>query len=124
MLMKPLFSISLPIGMKMEALGSNLRPRCDSNAASQVFTDLLADREAHPVAMGVGLLAFRVADATKRIEDVVDLLLCHADALIIHGHQTEATYRLDFLWKLQATGERPGPEQTFQSTDNLQTFQR
>ena len=25
-------------------------------------------------------------------------------ALIIHGHQTEATYRLDFLWKLQATG--------------------
>ena len=25
-------------------------------------------------------------------------------ALVIHGHQTEATYRLDFLWKLQATG--------------------
>ena len=22
-------------------------------------------------------------------------------ALVIHGHQTEATYRLDFLWKLQ-----------------------
>ena len=26
-------------------------------------------------------------------------------ALVIHGHQTEATYRLDFLWKLQATGK-------------------
>ncbi|CAH1395764.1 unnamed protein product [Nezara viridula] len=25
-------------------------------------------------------------------------------ALIIHGRQTEATNRLDFLWKLQATG--------------------
>jgi hypothetical protein len=25
-------------------------------------------------------------------------------ALVIHGHQTESTYRLDFLWKLQATG--------------------
>ena len=29
-------------------------------------------------------------------------------ALIIHGHQTEATYRLDFLWKLQATGQSQG----------------
>ena len=27
-------------------------------------------------------------------------------ALIIHGHQTESTYRLDFLWKLQATEEK------------------
>ena len=27
-------------------------------------------------------------------------------ALMIHGHQTEATYRLDFLWKLQATEEK------------------
>jgi hypothetical protein len=26
-------------------------------------------------------------------------------ALIIHSQQTEATYRLDFLWKLQATGK-------------------
>lgn len=25
-------------------------------------------------------------------------------ALIIHSQQTEATYRLDFVWKLQATG--------------------
>lgn len=26
-------------------------------------------------------------------------------SLIFHGHQTEATYRLDFIWKLQATGK-------------------
>ena len=25
---------------------------------------------------------------------------------MIHGHQTESTYRLDFLWKLQATDEK------------------
>lgn len=25
--------------------------------------------------------------------------------LIFHAHQTEATYRLDFIWKLQATGK-------------------
>lgn len=29
-----------------------------------------------------------------------------AVALILHGQQTEATYRLDFVWKLQATGKR------------------
>lgn len=26
-------------------------------------------------------------------------------ALVIHAQQTEATYRLDFVWKLQATGK-------------------
>lgn len=26
-------------------------------------------------------------------------------ALVIHSLQTEATYRLDFVWKLQATGK-------------------
>lgn len=25
-------------------------------------------------------------------------------ALILHSQQTESTYRLDFIWKLQATG--------------------
>ena len=54
---------------------------------------------------------------------VIAIVISFTIALIIHGHQTEATYRLDFLWKLQATGEWPGPEQTFQSTDNLQSFQ-
>lgn len=30
-------------------------------------------------------------------------------ALSIHSQQTEATYRLDFVWKLQATGEGLDP---------------
>lgn len=30
-----------------------------------------------------------------------------AVALILHGRQTEATFRLDFVWKLQATGKKP-----------------
>lgn len=33
------------------------------------------------------------------------LLTGFAIALILHGQQTEATYRLDFVWKLQATGK-------------------
>lgn len=39
-------------------------------------------------------------------EETYDLvaLLGFLFALIIHGRQTEATNRLDFLWKLQATG--------------------
>lgn len=35
---------------------------------------------------------------------MIFILLAFIVALIIHGHQTESTYRLDFLWKLQATG--------------------
>ncbi|XP_018566319.1 adenylate cyclase type 6 isoform X1 [Anoplophora glabripennis] len=31
-------------------------------------------------------------------------------ALIVHGQQTEATYRLDFVWKLQATEEKEDME--------------
>lgn len=31
-------------------------------------------------------------------------ILVFVCALIFHSHQTEATYRLDFIWKLQATG--------------------
>ena len=34
----------------------------------------------------------------------VVLLIGFVLALVIHSRQTEATYRLDFLWKLQATG--------------------
>jgi adenylate cyclase 5 len=34
----------------------------------------------------------------------VVVLLSFVVALVIHSQQTEATYRLDFLWKLQATG--------------------
>ena len=35
----------------------------------------------------------------------VVVLLGFLLALVIHSRQTEATYRLDFLWKLQATGK-------------------
>lgn len=35
----------------------------------------------------------------------VIVLLSFVVALIIHSQHTEATYRLDFLWKLQATGK-------------------
>ena len=55
---------------------------------------------------------------------VIAIVISFTIALIIHGHQTEATYRLDFLWKLQATGEWPRlnhPDS--QSIDNLQSFQ-
>lgn len=38
-------------------------------------------------------------------------------ALLLHSHQTESTYRLDFIWKLQATGT---PCNTQQSFFNLQ----
>ena len=37
---------------------------------------------------------------------VIAIVISFTIALIIHGHQTESTYRLDFLWKLQATGGR------------------
>ncbi|KAK6627179.1 hypothetical protein RUM44_009656 [Polyplax serrata] len=33
------------------------------------------------------------------------VLVCFLTALVIHSQQTESTYRLDFLWKLQATGK-------------------
>jgi len=37
---------------------------------------------------------------------VIAIVISFTIALIIHGHQTESTYRLDFLWKLQATEEK------------------
>ncbi len=37
---------------------------------------------------------------------VIFIVLAFIVALMIHGHQTESTYRLDFLWKLQATGKK------------------
>ncbi|XP_055297190.1 adenylate cyclase type 6 isoform X2 [Sitodiplosis mosellana] len=38
-------------------------------------------------------------------------------ALIFHSHQTEATYRLDFIWKLQATEEK-------EEMEHLQAYNR
>lgn len=44
------------------------------------------------------------------ISDAVFVLI-FVFALIFHSHQTEATYRLDFIWKLQATGkQKPRPK--------------
>merc|ERR1719411_665498 len=37
---------------------------------------------------------------------VIAIVISFTIALIIHGHRTESTYRLDFLWKLQATEEK------------------
>jgi hypothetical protein len=42
--------------------------------------------------------------ATKYV--TIAVVVAFTVALAIHGHQTEATYRLDFLWKLQATEEK------------------
>ncbi|XP_031344444.1 adenylate cyclase type 6-like isoform X2 [Photinus pyralis] len=40
----------------------------------------------------------------------VIILVAFVVALIIHGQQIEATYRLDFVWKLQATEEKEDME--------------
>ncbi|CAH0556509.1 unnamed protein product [Brassicogethes aeneus] len=40
----------------------------------------------------------------------VIILVGFVIALILHGQQTEATYRLDFVWKLQATEEKEDME--------------
>ncbi|CAG9853898.1 unnamed protein product [Phyllotreta striolata] len=40
----------------------------------------------------------------------VIVLAAFVIALILHGQQTEATYRLDFVWKLQATEEKEDME--------------
>lgn len=46
---------------------------------------------------------FRDETLTQRYINII-ILLGFVVALILHGQQTEATYRLDFVWKLQATG--------------------
>lgn len=43
-------------------------------------------------------------DETSSYIIIFTLLMGLMIALVIHSQQTEATYRLDFLWKLQATG--------------------
>jgi len=42
---------------------------------------------------------------------VIAIVLAFIIALMIHGYQTESTYRLDFLWKLQASEEKEETEQ-------------
>ncbi|KAF5269198.1 hypothetical protein FQR65_LT02499 [Abscondita terminalis] len=46
---------------------------------------------------------------TSQYMNVV-VLIAFVIALIIHGQQIEATYRLDFVWKLQATEEKEDME--------------
>lgn len=46
---------------------------------------------------------FSETTLTQQYVNIV-ILVGFVIALILHGQQTEATYRLDFVWKLQATG--------------------
>ncbi|XP_063914214.1 adenylate cyclase type 6 isoform X1 [Zophobas morio] len=46
---------------------------------------------------------------TQQYVNIV-ILVGFVIALILHGQQTEATYRLDFVWKLQATEEKEDME--------------
>ncbi|XP_047100932.1 adenylate cyclase type 5-like [Schistocerca piceifrons] len=73
----------------------------------------------------LGLLTLHASFSTRTRPDdelpsryllVVVLLGCLA-ALVIHAQQTEATYRLDFLWKLQATEEK-------EDVEHLQAYNR
>uniref|UniRef100_A0A1B0GMY8 adenylate cyclase n=1 Tax=Phlebotomus papatasi TaxID=29031 RepID=A0A1B0GMY8_PHLPP len=53
---------------------------------------------------------------TSSIEDSLFVVI-FVVALIFHSHQVEATYRLDFLWKLQATEEK-------EDMEHLQAYNR
>ncbi|XP_069690634.1 adenylate cyclase type 6 isoform X2 [Periplaneta americana] len=57
-----------------------------------------------------GYLALLVFHTGNRSGSEVVVLLGFVVALVIHSQQTEATYRLDFLWKLQATEEKEDME--------------
>lgn len=60
---------------------------------------------------------FRSADVAY-LKMVVVLVLClYIAVLVIHGFQTEATSRLDFLWKLQAMEEK-------EDMEDLQAYNR
>jgi len=49
----------------------------------------------------------RIRNEEALLRYIIDSIFLFAFmlALIFHSHQTEATYRLDFIWKLQATGK-------------------
>lgn len=49
----------------------------------------------------------RISNEEALLRYIIDTIFLFAFmlALIFHSHQTEATYRLDFIWKLQATGK-------------------
>uniref|UniRef100_A0A1I8PN76 adenylate cyclase n=1 Tax=Stomoxys calcitrans TaxID=35570 RepID=A0A1I8PN76_STOCA len=58
-------------------------------------------------------------ESDKELKNIIDLIFLFAFmlALIFHSHQTEATYRLDFIWKLQATEEK-------EDMEHLQAYNR
>ncbi|KAL5291164.1 ADCY5 family protein [Megaselia abdita] len=56
-------------------------------------------------------------DVLLRFLTELILMVTFATALIFHSHQTEATYRLDFIWKLQATEEK-------EDMEHLQAYNR
>ncbi|KAJ8947428.1 hypothetical protein NQ318_009634 [Aromia moschata] len=54
---------------------------------------------------------YGTSEFTLTLEYVnIIILVGFVIALIVHGQQTEATYRLDFVWKLQATEEKEDME--------------
>lgn len=61
------------------------------------------------------LFEIDVVDSNK-FDDAV-FIIVFIIALIFHSHQTEATYRLDFIWKLQATEEK-------EDMEHLQAYNR
>nr|CAD7257001.1 unnamed protein product [Timema shepardi] len=67
----------------------------------------------------LGLLTFHTWSRAQRLDELLTLivLIGFMLALVIHSQQTEATYRLDFLWKLQATEEK-------EDMEHLQAYNR
>lgn len=57
--------------------------------------------------LGLAWLDDCISNEEALLRYIIDSIFLFAFmlALIFHSHQTEATYRLDFIWKLQATGE-------------------
>ncbi|XP_030380284.1 adenylate cyclase type 6 [Scaptodrosophila lebanonensis] len=64
-------------------------------------------------------ISYELANEEALLRYIIDSIFLFAFmlALIFHSHQTEATYRLDFIWKLQATEEK-------EDMEHLQAYNR
>ncbi|XP_022227289.2 adenylate cyclase type 5 [Drosophila obscura] len=64
-------------------------------------------------------ISHELANEEALLRYIIDCIFLFAFmlALIFHSHQTEATYRLDFIWKLQATEEK-------EDMEHLQAYNR
>ncbi|KAH8286908.1 hypothetical protein KR018_009039, partial [Drosophila ironensis] len=64
-------------------------------------------------------ISHELANEEALLRYIIDSIFLFAFmlALIFHSHQTEATYRLDFIWKLQATEEK-------EDMEHLQAYNR